>query len=513
MSRKKATFLNLVVSVMRIGVSSLLALVVSQQILVRYGSSVNGVVATATQIVLLLQVLEGGFTTATLVALYRPFVERDYFEMNAVLSSTARSFRKIAGIALAVGIGLAVIYPLFLKTEMPYGQRVVVFGLVVLTSVLNFAFFQSRQIMFAVAQKEYIPQTTAMICTTISQLLMLLLLCFDLSILWLRAGVFFLLLLNGIWVCLLARKIFPYWKIDLSLPRREIKGTGDVVWGNCAAILYKISPIFLIATFFGAVEASIYSVYYMFFSVIGSVLYAVTIAPKSAFGQLWHDKNIGRARFSGIFHNFETALLVLAATAYGTCAVFSIPLVRLYTAGLPDSADYQSSIYVVFFCVSNFLLAVHSVIDLMLQISGHFKIIKFAQSMRLLTLFLFGCGGGLCWGIHGLLIGLLISNFILLCCEIFCLYHIVLQERLRCFVKRCLALGLVGGALIAGELWLNISVAGWGQLLVVAAIVGVCNLTVMGGGGFMLVSAEDRKRFWKYLQNKWRGGNRFEVTK
>ena len=49
--------------------------------------------------------------------------------------------------------------------------------------------------------------------------------------------------------------------------------------------------------------------------------------------------------------------------------------------------------------------------------------------------------------------------------------------------------------------------------LVVAAIVGVCNLTVMGGGGFMLVSAEDRKRFWKYLQNKWRGGNRFEVTK
>ena len=189
-------------------VFSLLSFFVSQQILIVYGSSVNGVVAAATQIMALLFILEGGFTTATVTALYKPYVEQDYTEYNIIISTTCKAFRKIACLTLLIGLPVSFLYPLFLKTELSYIKCSIIFGLICFTTAINFYFFQVRQIMFHVAQKEFIPQTIAMICTSVAQLLMVLVIFLKQDILIVRGVVALMLTISGISVCLLAKRFF-----------------------------------------------------------------------------------------------------------------------------------------------------------------------------------------------------------------------------------------------------------------------------------------------------------------
>ena len=505
MSRKKSTILNIIVSCTKLAVSSLLAIVVSQRILMCYGSSVNGVVATATQLVLLLQVLEGGFTTATLVALYQPFVERDYDEFNQILATTSRAFKKIALLALGCGMVISVVYPVFLKTDLAYGKCVVVFGLIVLTTVLNFAFFQPRQIMFAVAQKEYIPQTMTMICITASQLLMLVLIHFKLDILWLRFGVALLLAANGIWICALARKYFPFQNLNVRGPKRKINGTGDVVVSNIAMVIYKVSPMFLVATFFGAAMASVYSVYFSIFSIVNYMLFFITIAPKNAFGQLWHEGEGVREKFTDLFQTFETGILVLSVSAYATCAVAALPFMRLYTAKLPDADSYLNPVYVVAFCLLNLTQIFHISASLLLEICGRFKMIKRVQIARLVLMLAFGCGGVAVCGVAGMLLGLALANLMVALCEIVYAYRCILKQGIRLFVRKVVLLAAAGGILCWLELeWLP-PLTSWHAVFLAAGAIGLLNLALTGVLSLLIIPEKIRGALFDFAQSRLSG--------
>ena len=498
MSRKKSTILNIIVSCTKLAVSSLLAIVVSQRILMCYGSSVNGVVATATQLVLLLQVLEGGFTTATLVALYQPYVRSDYADINAIISTTALAFRRIALIALSAGIIISVIYPCFLRTSLSYGRCVVVFGLIVLTTVLNFAFFQSRQIMFAVAQKEYIPQTVTMVCITASQLLMLLLASLKVDIIWLRAGVALLLAINGILICLLARRYFPFLKLDVPSLSRKIKGTGDVVVSNIAAVLYSAGPMFLVATFMGASMASVYSVYYSLLSIVSHVLFFIVIAPKNAFGQLWHEGAAVREKFTDFFQTFETGIMVLAVGAYVTCAIAILPFMRLYTAKLPDAASYLNATYVLAFCLLNFSLVFHSSSSLLLEVCGRFRVIRKIQIIRLFVMLFLGCGGAYGYGIVGMLFGLLGANCVVVTWEIIYVYRHILQQSCLLFILKFTVLVSAGVVLFGLEWrWLP-PMKSWEAVFLISGVTGLFNILMLGLLSLLVIPGRIRTSLFKF---------------
>ena len=70
-NRTKSTFLNAIVMITNTALLSFLALISTNLILKNYGSDYNGVVATANQFVNLILIVEGGFTTAINVALFK----------------------------------------------------------------------------------------------------------------------------------------------------------------------------------------------------------------------------------------------------------------------------------------------------------------------------------------------------------------------------------------------------------------------------------------------------------
>lgn len=516
MQRKKNTLLNIIASLAKLALATLLSLVVSREILNHYGSSVNGVIATASQTTILLQILEGGFTTATLVALFKPFVAKEYDTFNRILSTTSSAFAKIALLTLLAGGAIAILYPLWLTrhgTTLAYWKCASIFGFITVSAALNFAFFQPRIIAFSVAQKEYVTQTSTMIFNTLSQLLMLLLVTMRADVVWLRAGVMVMLALNGVCICMLAKKEFPFLRLDIPNGGQKIRGTKDVIIGNVVSALYAAGPIFMIATVFGTAAASIYSVYYLFFSIISHTLFAIAVAPKNAFGQLLYDEKAPPGKFDTLYTAFETVIAGIGTIAYVTAFVVILPLLRVYTQKMSDSASYIEPFYALFFAALGFTQIIHIPSGLLMQISGRFRAIKMIQSVMLALMLIFGALGAAVGGLKGMLCGFLGANCILACCEITYSYRTLLKKKPFPLAARLGILFCLGLCIIFAESKFPIRKTIWGAVLAYSAVIAIVNTFLLGGATFFLMSKPARKQVLDLVNLLFKRSRRAEVAK
>lgn len=72
-----------------------IGLIVPRFILTSYGSEVNGLLTTVTQIFTYVGLLEAGIGNASLNALYKPLAEANQYDASDIFSATQKYFRKV----------------------------------------------------------------------------------------------------------------------------------------------------------------------------------------------------------------------------------------------------------------------------------------------------------------------------------------------------------------------------------------------------------------------------------
>ena len=115
-SRTKKATLNIVTSGMLEVMTMLSGLILPRYILRYFGSSYNGITASASQFLSMISVLTLGVTASTRVALYRTLTAHDLPGTSVVVRATERYMRKVGLILGIYIVGLAVIYPLVVQT-------------------------------------------------------------------------------------------------------------------------------------------------------------------------------------------------------------------------------------------------------------------------------------------------------------------------------------------------------------------------------------------------------------
>jgi hypothetical protein len=101
-------------------IAIVLGLIVPRLLITNYGSDVNGLLSTVTQIFTYMALLEAGIGQAAKNALYKPINEKNVTEINNVISVARSYFRRIT---LLYGIGvilLSIILPFVLKTNIEF---------------------------------------------------------------------------------------------------------------------------------------------------------------------------------------------------------------------------------------------------------------------------------------------------------------------------------------------------------------------------------------------------------
>ncbi len=429
-NRVKNTFLNAFVMIVNTGLMSILSLISTNLILKNYGSDFNGVVATANQFVNLILIVEGGFTTAINVALFKPFVDGNQKKINKIMSAAKNVFFKIGLIFLLIGIIISLVYPIFIKSDLPYLTIFLIFLMVMVGTGYNLIFVYRNQIMFQVSQKEYIYSFFAAIVNVCSSITTILLAYNKVDMLIIRLIILIYIIVNGFIIYILFKKTFPKIKSDKP-DYKSIKGTKDIMVQKFTSVVYLSSPLLFISTFISTSSSSVYSVYSSIYNIVKSVITAIIAAPVNGFGQLL--SNGKKKDVLGKFETYEYIILVLSAIMLSSVLSVIVPFIKIYTAKISDINYVSYSIAILLALIALFEV-IHIPSGHIINVSGNFKAAKKIQLIAVIILVVLLFIGQLFFGIIGILVAILITNIILASMEIYFTHIKIFESSLKKFL-------------------------------------------------------------------------------
>lgn len=427
------TILNAITMIVNMVVLSLLSLVSTNLILKNYGSDFNGVVATANQIVNLLLIVEGGFTTAINVALYKPFCENDSKKINQIMSASKKTFSKIGKLFLAIGIIVSLFYPTIIKSDLPYFTIFLIFSMVIIGTAYNLIFVYCNQIMFQVSQKEYLYSSFTIIVNLLSSVTTILLAYYKVDMLLIRFFILFYIIINGIVIKILFKRVFPDIDVKEEPDYKSIKGTGDIMVQKLTSVIYLSAPLMFISTYISTKMASVYAVYSSIYNIIKGFLTAMIAAPVNGFGQLM---SVGKKEeVYPKFQLYEYIVVLVSSILLSSVLVMIIPFISLYTISVND-INYEDIYIAILLATIVFLEVIHIPSGNIINVTGRFKIAKNIQFVASFILVVSLVIGGFSFGIYGVLIATAFTNLILASIEIYYTHTIIFEKNIFALLKK-----------------------------------------------------------------------------
>lgn len=429
-NRTRNTFLNVIMMVLNTAVLSILALVSTNIILKNYGSDFNGVVQTANQFVNLLLIVEGGFTTAINVALFKPFVENDEKKINRIMSAAKKTFFKIGSIFLIISIIVSLIYPLFIKSNLEYLTIFLIFVMVMLGTAYNLLFVIRHQIVFQVSQREYVYTFFGVICNTLSSITTIILAYNKVNMLIIRFSVLMFTIINGLIIYILYKKTFKNINTNEEPDYKSIKGTTDIMIQKLTSVVYLSAPLLFISTFISTKMASVYAVYNSIYNIIKNFLSSMVAAPVNGFGQLLNQKK--EKEVYPKFKLYEFIVIVTSTILIAALLIMIIPFIKIYTADVKD-INYVNFSIAVLMAVITYLEIIHVPAGNIINVTGHFKVARKIQTIASVILVSLLFIGGVFFKIYGILLATLITNIILAYMEIAYVHKNIFNKDLKDF--------------------------------------------------------------------------------
>lgn len=386
---------NAISSILFTIINGLLTIIVTRIILTNYGSDYNGLNTTANQIVIMLLVLESGFTLASNVALFDPISKGDINRVESIISTTKVCFEKIGLLYLIVGACIVIIYSKFITSSIPYFEILVILIISLLPTASSLIFATKYSILFQSEQHEYILNIIRIISCIIGNSIVIILGSMGINRIVFRV----IMLLNPlIVVCLIVligKRKYKHLKMDLKPDYSLIPGTKDLMIQKFVGLAYSTAPMLIMSAVIGTVATSVYGVYYSVTSLMKSIANSFMNSPRMSLGILIAENN--RERIKIVFREYENIVLIFASTMTITYFAMIKQFVNLYTDGIND-ANYSKSYLAIMLGAIFFIECCHIPSGIYLNMSGMFKVTKNIQSIAALIL------------VVGLIVGIIYPN-------------------------------------------------------------------------------------------------------
>ena len=477
-SRTKKATLNIVTSGMLEVMTMLSGLILPRYILRYFGSSYNGITASASQFLSMISVLTLGVTASTRVALYRTLTAHDLPGTSVVVRATERSMRKVGLILGIYIVGLAVIYPLVVQTGFSW---VDVASLILIVGMSSFAeyFFGITYRTFLLAdQSVFISNLFSCAAILLNVMLSVFLIIKGCSIHVVKLGsatVFVLRpLLQNLYVTK-KYKLDKHCEPDMTALNRR----GDAMMHALANIVHDHTDIIVLTLFAGVKTVSVYTVYNMIMGSMKKLQGIFTTGTEPIFGSMWAGGEHEKIRRNlGVFEFFANAF---NAVAFSIAMVMVLPFISLYVPKNVTDINYIRPAYA---CVISLAFATHGIripYLTLVQGAGHYKetrnaaiieaVINLVISVTLVNLI----------GMVGVAIGTLAANlYRTIHYGIYIDNHIVSRGKHIFLFK--LLWTLMNMTLIVVPAYLIVSrfsISNWWEWLLFSTIVGIYACTVV----------------------------------
>ena len=167
----KKTRLNMTISLLLQIVTIISSFIIPKQILLSFGSEVNGLVNSITQFLNYISLIEGGLGSVLMTALYQPLNENDIEKVSRIIVAGNNFFKKIAKIFLIYLFAVSVVYPLIVKTEFSFSYICTLSLILGISLFIQYYFSIVWRLMLQADRKVYISAGVQIITVTLNTIL------------------------------------------------------------------------------------------------------------------------------------------------------------------------------------------------------------------------------------------------------------------------------------------------------------------------------------------------------
>ena len=147
---------NLILGILGQVVALALGVVVPKLILDNYGSEVNGLLSSVTNIYAYIAIVEAGVAAASCQALYKTIANKDKAGTSAVLAATNKYYHRTGVIYFGLIALFSILYPILISSSIPYTTIVWVILFNGLGNIINYFFHGKYLILLKADGKNYI---------------------------------------------------------------------------------------------------------------------------------------------------------------------------------------------------------------------------------------------------------------------------------------------------------------------------------------------------------------------
>ena len=343
--KKSKLFKNIITGFGGQFIAIILGLIVPRLFITSYGSDVNGLLSTISQIFLYMVLLEAGIGQAAKNLLYKPFREKDEDGVSEIASIARAYFRRFT-VYYAIGvIALALILPFVLKTNVTPLTIVIIVLFEGMSGVISFYFIETPSIILGVDGKNYINNGITLLNKIVGSLTKIIMALFGCNIVFLQFVYFLVTIAKVFFYESYFRKHYgwiTFKKIDKEI---KLKDRSSYILTEICWTIFSSTDMIVLSVFVSTQLSSVYSIYNMIFSNVTLLINAVYTSATYLLGYAYYESI---ERYQKMHDAFNSVFIGIIAVFMAVCYVLIIPFVKLYTHGVTDVEYIYTSLPLMF---------------------------------------------------------------------------------------------------------------------------------------------------------------------
>ena len=368
-SIKKQTQANIAVSVLYQLTAAACSLILPRYILFYFGSDVNGILQSISQLLTYTVIMEFGIGGLITASFYKPLADGDNEAVSDIFNNAKKFFNKISFVYIGLAAVIAVGAKLIIKTNFDFcyvSSMVIILGA---NYYFTYYFALAHRLLLRADQKMRIIQGIQSVTLVLNVIVCIAAMKLGAGIHIVKAVSALVFLINPIVFRVYVKK---HYSISTSVydENRVLPRKRDGLIHHIAFFIHMNTDIVLLSIFSGTKEVSVYSVYHSVIYAIESFFMAISDSISAALGNL-----IAKDKKDTLQSSFELYQTVNTAASTFVCiaeAVLIIPFVSVYTNGITD-VDYIRPAFAYMLILAQWFYCVRIPYNNIINAAGHYR--------------------------------------------------------------------------------------------------------------------------------------------
>ncbi len=360
---------NIAVSVIYQLTAAVCSLILPRYILLTFGSDVNGILQSVSQLLNYTVLMECGVGGLITASFYKPLADGSSEYVSDIFNNAKRFFDKISYVYMGLVAVLAFSVKAFIRTEFDFGYVCTLVIILGVSYYFTYYFAMAQRLLMRADQKIRIVQGIQSITLVLNTVLCII-------AMKLGAGIHIVKTVNAL-VFLLNPAVFRiyvkrHYSISSTLydKNRSFPRKTDGMVHHIAFFIHMNTDIVLLSVIGGTKDVSVYSVYNSVIYAIESFFTTISDSISAAIGNM-----IAKGDDSNLKVSFELYQIVNTAAATFVCiveAILIIPFVKIYTSGVTD-ALYIRPVFAYMMIAAQWFFCIRLPYNNLINSAGHYR--------------------------------------------------------------------------------------------------------------------------------------------